>query len=188
MAGLNYHLTLQVKVGSQVRTAKATVWEQAWLNKIELTSWTFTDEGGAASPPPVPGKDTAAPAEQPQPAGGKAGSATAPAARGKPLKFTVYKGTSLFVKNTFEPDQAKSFAVLKTMEAFDDVFGVGMVMGGKQPEIDAQTFKSQIVVVVVKRGPMCTYKVASVKAKGDGLEVRYSVKADRPDRPRMTCP
>ena len=180
VAGINYHLTLQVKVGSQIRAANATVWEQAWLNKIELTSWTFTDEGGAGKFPASARQGHRRPAEQPQPAGGKAGSATAPAARGKSLKFTVYAGTSLFVKNTFEPKEEESFAVLKTMEAFDGVFGVGMVMGGKQPEINAQTFKSQNVVVVVKRGPMCTYKVASVKAKGDGLEVRYTVKADPP--------
>jgi hypothetical protein len=56
VAGINYILTLQVKQGKKVRTAKTVVWEQAWRKvPYELTSWKFTDEKD--EPKPKPDKD-----------------------------------------------------------------------------------------------------------------------------------
>lgn len=39
VAGMNYHLTLQVKVGAKESTVKATVYERPWEKHIELTKW-----------------------------------------------------------------------------------------------------------------------------------------------------
>jgi hypothetical protein len=39
VAGMNYHLTLQVKVGEKKSTVKATVYERPWEKHIELTNW-----------------------------------------------------------------------------------------------------------------------------------------------------
>jgi hypothetical protein len=94
------------------------------------------------------------------------------------LKFKIYD-RPYFVKNTYEPQEARSFAILKSLSEFDNVFGVGMVMGGKRPEVDAQTFASHVILAAVKRGPMCTYQVESVQAKSDGVEVRYTVNVDK---------
>jgi len=47
VAGLNYNLTLQVKVGEALKTAEATVWARLWLKgeeQYKLTSWKFADE------------------------------------------------------------------------------------------------------------------------------------------------
>jgi len=47
VAGTNYKLTLQVKVGEALKTAEATVWARLWLKRDEqyqLTSWKFADE------------------------------------------------------------------------------------------------------------------------------------------------
>jgi hypothetical protein len=128
----------------------------------------------------------ATPAGEKNSAGSKTEGAKA-ADPGKPLKFTAH-GAPYFVKNTFEPNAPQSFAVLKSLAEFENVFGVGMVMGGKKPEIDAATFKSQIVLAVVKRGPMCHYQVKSVAANAGGIEVRYEAKTDPPGSATFAVP
>jgi inhibitor of cysteine peptidase len=119
----------------------------------------------------------AAPAGEPQ---------TRPAT-GKAIPYELIAGP-YFVKNTFEPNAAQSFAVIRTMEQFNAVFGVGMVMGGPRPEIKPETFESRIIVVTVKRGPMCSYKVESVTATGTGLEVRYEAKVEPPGSATFAVP
>ena len=45
--GMNYKLTLKVKVGTAVKTAEATVWARVWLKgdeQYKLTEWKFSDE------------------------------------------------------------------------------------------------------------------------------------------------
>ncbi len=45
VAGMNFLLTLQVKVGDEARTAEAKIWWQAWRKvPYQLTSWKFTEE------------------------------------------------------------------------------------------------------------------------------------------------
>jgi hypothetical protein len=105
----------------------------------------------------------------------------------KSLTFTTYS-RPYFVKNTYEPKAAQSFAVLKTLEDFQGVFGVGMVMRGPRPQINAATFESQIVLVVVTRGPMCHYDVESVATKDSGIELRYKVKSDPPGSATYSVP
>jgi inhibitor of cysteine peptidase len=117
------------------------------------------------------------------PASGKEGPPKAAAV----LPYEIYEAP-YFVKNTFEPNAPQSFAVIRTMEQFNAVFGVGMVMGGPRPQIKAETFESRIVVVTVKRGPMCSYKVESVTAKGAGLQVRYEAKVEPPGSATFAVP
>jgi hypothetical protein len=50
VAGSNYSLKLQVRVGDTTKQAEATVWVRLWLKDAErfkLTSWRFTDEKDA---------------------------------------------------------------------------------------------------------------------------------------------
>jgi hypothetical protein len=115
------------------------------------------------------------------------GRTSVPAQDGKPLKFTVHEAP-YFVKNTFEPNAVESFAVVKTMPEFEKIFGVGMVMGGKSPTVDADTFKAEMVVAVVKRGPMCHYEVESVSARGRSLELRYKANSDAPGSAQYSVP
>jgi hypothetical protein len=106
---------------------------------------------------------------------------------GKSLEFTTYS-RPYFVKNTFEPKEKQSFAVLKSVDDFNRVFGVGMVMRGPRPQINEETFKSKIVLAVVSRGPMCKYEVESVNAKGKGIEVRYNRKVEAPGTAQFAVP
>ena len=48
-------------------------------------------------------------------------------ATGKSLEFKIYS-RPYFVRNTFEPKEKQAFAVLKSIDDFNRVFGVGMVM------------------------------------------------------------
>ena len=105
---------------------------------------------------------------------------------GKSLTFTTYS-RPYFVKNTYEPKAAQSFAVLKTLEDFRRVRR-GHGRCGPRPQINAATFESQIVLVVVTRGPMCHYDVESVATKDSGIELRYKVKSDPPGLATYSVP
>jgi hypothetical protein len=116
-----------------------------------------------------------------------AGSAIAAVADDKPktdIKGTEVKyqrhGRPYFVRNTFEKNAAESFAVLKSLDEFNKVMGVGMVMRGPKPTVNAKTFDKQIALLVVKRGPMVHYTVDAVRKEGKTLKVYYTVKTDPP--------
>jgi hypothetical protein len=176
VSGMSYQLTLQVKLGTKVKTAEAKVWEQAWEKPpYKLVSWKFTDERDEPALKSEDAKEVDAP-HKAQPAKG-----------GKTVKFTICD-EPYFVNNTYEPNAAESFAMLTGLEQFDNVFRVGMTMTSKRPTINAQTFQSQTILAVIKRGPMCHYTVQSVAAKGDGLEVRYQVQTDPPGSATYAVP
>ena len=107
--------------------------------------------------------------------------------KGTAVKFKTY-GAPYFVKNNFEPKADQSFVVIKNLEHFEKVFGVGMVMGGPTPGVNPDTFKSQMIVAVIKRGPMCKFEVEGVATAGKGLQVRYKVMTDPPDTATFAVP
>lgn len=55
VAGMNYRLTLRVKVGDDVRKADATVWSRPWLEdekeRNQLTEWRFLDNADRSGSP-----------------------------------------------------------------------------------------------------------------------------------------
>ncbi len=162
VAGLNYFLTLNVKLGDKETTANATVYERAWENKIELTDWKFTD-------------DTAEGVK-----GGAVAPNSAPAPTGtvrKPVAFCVHNG--YFVSNKFEPDAATSFMVITDQTAFDAAFKATPPLLGQQPKpqlLPPNSFETKIVVAAVHRGKgEWTYKGHSVQLEGHTLVVRYGV-------------
>jgi hypothetical protein len=47
VAGMNYKLTLQVKLGDQLQSVEANVWTRAWLkpkDRNQLTSWKLEEK------------------------------------------------------------------------------------------------------------------------------------------------
>jgi len=45
--GMNYRLSLKVKLGNDTKNAEATVWARVWLkgdDQYKLTDWKFTDK------------------------------------------------------------------------------------------------------------------------------------------------
>lgn len=55
VAGMNYRLTLRVKVGDDVRRAVAKVWSRPWLEdeaeRNQLTEWRFLDDAARPGSP-----------------------------------------------------------------------------------------------------------------------------------------
>jgi len=108
--------------------------------------------------------------------------ATAPA----PIPFTTHDG--YFASNQFEPDKAESFVVLKDQKAFDQVFGVGMVMHDKSHRLPADAFEKNMVLAAIKRGKaMWQFKVKEVVADGLVLTVRYTAASEKSDSAEFAC-
>ncbi len=89
----------------------------------------------------------------------------------RPMKATVYDGH--FVKNTFIPEKGGSFLVFRDFSDFDNVFGAGAVMGGRQKFVTEETFKDNAVLVVIRDG-LWTFDVKSVDPTRDGPVLEYT--------------
>lgn len=106
---------------------------------------------------------------------------------GKPLAHEVHDG--YFVSNKFERDKPASFVVIQDRKRFDEVFGVGFVMGDKSNRLKPDAFKSKMVVSAIKRGPaVTTYKVTSVTVHKGTLYLRYGAKTGPPGSATFACP
>jgi hypothetical protein len=95
-----------------------------------------------------------------------------------------------FVNNTFEPDQAESFVVLRDQAAFDQVFGVGAVMGDQAHRLPPENpFATRQVVAAIKRGKaLWTYEVKSVTLASGVLTVDYTATAQPDEQAEFSCP
>jgi hypothetical protein len=103
------------------------------------------------------------------------------------LPFSVYSG--YFVSNQFEPEAAASFVVLKDQAAFDQVFGVAMVMRDKSPRLPKDAFRSLMVVAAIRRGnAFCEYRVEGVTVLQGAIELRYTVTARATPEATYACP
>ena len=116
----------------------------------------------------------------------KSGATTQPAAT-KHIPFDTHDG--YFVSNKFEPNTPTSFVVLRDQKAFDDVFGVAMVMGDKSHRLPPEAFDAKMVVAAIHRGKaFWGYKVASVTAEGKTLIVRYTTQSTPHPTAEFACP
>jgi hypothetical protein len=104
---------------------------------------------------------------------GIASAATAPPAAMIPFK--TY-GSPYFVRNDFEPGAQRSYAVIRTWKAFQAAFGVGVTMNGPKATIAPATFRSKMLLVVIERGPLCSFVSAKVARNSSGLRVEYGLR------------
>jgi hypothetical protein len=97
-------------------------------------------------------------------------------AKGDKVAFDVHNGH--FVKNTFKPAGDCAFLAITDQKGFDEVFGVGRVLGKPQNFVPKEAFDKKMVVAVIKNGTAITeYKVEKVTADGDTLYVQYTAEA-----------
>ncbi|MEI8064201.1 MAG: hypothetical protein WCH84_09080 [Verrucomicrobiota bacterium] len=114
-------------------------------------------------------------------------AADKPAVTSQPLAFEMYTG--YFVSNKFEPTAPTSFVVLTDQSAFDNVFGVAMVMQDKAHRLAPDAFSQKLVVAAIHRGKMIVeYKVEQVTAEGKTLNIRYTTKSDPNATAEFACP
>lgn len=95
--------------------------------------------------------------------------------RGNKVTYDVHDGH--FVKNTYKPKGDSNYLAISDRDSFDNVFGIGRVIG-RQNFVPQDAFEKKMVVAVIKRGNAITqYKVEDVRADGKTLIVRYTAKA-----------
>ena len=103
------------------------------------------------------------------------------------VAFDAHDG--YFVSNKFEPQAPASFVVLQDQKAFDEVFGVAMVMGDRSHRLPPRAFESLMVVAPIKRGKVFwSYTVESVRVDGGVLTLRYTTTASPSDTAKYACP
>ena len=103
------------------------------------------------------------------------GAALAAAAPPAMVPFATY-GSPYFVRNDFEPRAPRSYAVIRTWEAFQAAFGVGVTMNGPKATIAPATFRSKMLLVAIERGPLCSFVSAKVARNASGLRVEYGLR------------
>jgi hypothetical protein len=101
-------------------------------------------------------------------------------AKGKDVDYQVHSG--YFERNDSGLKGDASYLALADQKAFDAVFGVGRVVGGKQNFLPKDALDAKVVAAVVKRGKsVVEYKVEKVLADGETLYVQYTT-ADKGGR------
>jgi hypothetical protein len=87
--------------------------------------------------------------------------------------FEVY-AKGYFVKNKAPVTANPAYVVLKDKKAYDEIFGVGVVMGAKPKFVDAKLFDNNMIVSVIKSGnAVTTYEVEGVRRDKTKLIVQY---------------
>jgi hypothetical protein len=110
-----------------------------------------------------------------------------PGAKAAAVAYDVHDG--YFVSNKFEPQAPASFVVAGDQKAFDDVFGVAMVMGDRSHRLPAGALGAKMVVSAIKRGKaFWGYTVQGVTAEAGVLTIRYTTTVTKSDSAEFSCP
>jgi hypothetical protein len=89
------------------------------------------------------------------------------------VAFEVY-AKGYFVKNTVKLPTNPAFLVLQDKKAYDEIFGVGFVMGAKPTLVTDKLFDKSVVVTVIKSGDTpWKYEVEKVRIDKKQLVVQY---------------
>lgn len=94
-----------------------------------------------------------------------------------------------FVKNDAKLPANPAFLVIQDKKAFDEIFGVGFVMGQKPNLVGEKLFENHFVVAVIKSGRTAwKYDVQKVHVDKHKLIVEYSAKGDESATAKFTSP
>ena len=89
------------------------------------------------------------------------------------VAYEVY-ARPYFVKNTVKLTDNQAFFVLQDKKSFDEIFGVGFVMGKKPKLVDDKLFEGNLIVTAIKSGNrLWTYEVEAVRVDKKQLIVQY---------------
>jgi len=103
------------------------------------------------------------------------------------IPFDIHDG--YFASNKFEPKAKTSFVVLRDQKAFDEVFGVAMVMNDKSHRLPPDSFTEKMVVAAVHRGKaVWGYRVESIVTEGKTLIVKYTSWSKPSETAEYACP
>ena len=89
------------------------------------------------------------------------------------IAFEVY-AKGYFVKNNAKLPGNPAYLVLQDKKAFDEIFGVGVVMGARPKFVDDKLFDKNLLAVVVKSGNVpWKYEVEKVRVDKKQLIIEY---------------
>jgi hypothetical protein len=104
------------------------------------------------------------------------------------VPFEIY-AKGYFVKNNAKIPGNPAFLVVNDKKAYDDIFGIGFVMGAKPKLVDEKLFESNVIVTVIKSGNTpWKYEVEKVERKKDQLIVRYTATGKESPSAKFTSP
>ena len=93
-----------------------------------------------------------------------------------------------FVKNTVKLPENSAFFVLQDKKSFDEIFGIGFVMGKKPKLVDDKLFEGNLIVTAIKTGNTpWTYEVEDVCVEKQQLIVKYKT-AGKESSAKYTVP
>jgi hypothetical protein len=93
--------------------------------------------------------------------------------KGEKVEFKTY-ARPYFEKNNSGLMGDTSFLAITDQATFDKTFGIGVVMGKRPEVLPKDAFDKQLVLSVIKRGPLYTYSEVSVTGADGVLYVQYS--------------
>ena len=104
------------------------------------------------------------------------------------VQFEVY-AKGYFVKNTAKLPGNKAFLVLPDKKAYDEIFGIGFVMGAKPKLVDEKLFEKNLVVTAIKSGnTLWKYDVEKVRVDKKQLIVEYKATGKEAAGVKYTVP
>jgi hypothetical protein len=104
------------------------------------------------------------------------------------VSFEVY-AKGYFVKNTVKLPGDAAFLVLQDKKAYDEIFGIGFVMGAKPKLVDEKLFDKNLVVTAIKTGSTpWKYEVEKVRVDNKKLIVEYKATGKEAAGAKFTVP
>jgi hypothetical protein len=87
--------------------------------------------------------------------------------------FEVY-AKGYFVKNNAPLPGNPAYLVLQDKKSFEQIFGIGFVMGGKPKLVDDKLFEANLIATVIKSGnTLWKYEVTQVHVAKEQLFIQY---------------
>ncbi|HZZ78595.1 MAG TPA: hypothetical protein VFE62_08755 [Gemmataceae bacterium] len=104
------------------------------------------------------------------------------------VAFDVY-AKGYFVKNTAKLPGNPAFLILPDKKAYDEIFGIGFVMGAKPKLVTDKLFDKNVIVTLIKSGnTIWKYEVDSVRLDKARLVVRYTAKGKESASAKFNSP
>ena len=104
------------------------------------------------------------------------------------IEFEVY-AKPYFVKNNVKLPDNPAFLVLQDKKTYDQIFGIGFVMGPKPKLVDEKLFEGNYIVTVIKSGStLWKYEVDKVRVDKKQLIVHYTAKGKESAGAKYTVP
>jgi hypothetical protein len=104
------------------------------------------------------------------------------------VSYEIY-AKGYFVKNTVKLPGASAYFVLQDKKAYDEIFGIGFVMGAKPKLVDEKLFDKNLIVTVIKSGStLWKYEVEKVRVDKKQLIVEYKATGKEAGGAKYTVP